>query len=293
MTAPPDFINTGGFYSQPPPVFEEEHQRYSAARSSSPFTSSSDGYNYGPQEIPTYSKNEPSPAFVQPPYQRSFASNSFGYRPPIPSNAPASSWQNVNLGGEFITEPAVNIARAYGEQLAQQGKEKRWNKEDTRTGSYKSPRHDVNCTDLYIPRKFSPEQLGLLSSTVVAWLVFENIAFVLTRYILAISDAILFFETLAFTGYKYVGMIVSLFLYLLGGRSMYFSSLGYCAFAVTFFLVRTMKVFMLDSINIEDGRKRKIYLLLFIILTQPFIMWWLTSSLIASDVPVEIVSKSL
>uniref|UniRef100_A0A0M3I128 Bestrophin homolog n=1 Tax=Ascaris lumbricoides TaxID=6252 RepID=A0A0M3I128_ASCLU len=48
--------------------------------------------------------------------------------------------------------------------------------------------------------------------------------------------------------------------------------------------LRTVKNFVLDiqsMYSYDEGKKRKLYLLLFISFTQPFIMWWLTSDVTA------------
>lgn len=45
------------------------------------------------------------------------------------------------------------------------------------------------------------------------------------------------------------------------------------------FKLRTVKTFLMDVQNTYSehaGKKRKMYLMLFIALTQPFLMWWLT-----------------
>jgi len=159
------------------------------------------------------------------------------------------------------------------------------------------PRYDVNAPDLYIPvmaivtyvlvaglllgmqDRFSPEQLGILASTSLAWLLFENVLVLITKYVMNVSQSLRTWDTLAFCGYKYIGMIFSLVVYLFGGSFAYYCALGYCSLAIVFFLIRTVKSFVLENFSGSDGKKRKLYLLLFISLTQPFIMWWLTSSL--------------
>uniref|UniRef100_A0A915PXR2 Protein YIF1 n=1 Tax=Setaria digitata TaxID=48799 RepID=A0A915PXR2_9BILA len=137
------------------------------------------------------------------------------------------------------------------------------------------PRSDVNAPDLYIPlmayvtyilvsgfvlgtqKRFTPEQLGIITTNALAYLVFENLIIVITR------------------------MNVCLLAFVLGGKAFYYWVLVYMSFAVVFFLLRTVKTFLLDVQNTYSeygGKKRKIYLMLFIAFTQPFLMWWLTSS---------------
>lgn len=94
-----------------------------------------------------------------------------------------------------------------------------------------------------------------------------------------LSNALGFWHSLAYSSYKYVGMVVSLLGYLIFGKSVYNFVLLYCAIAIVFFLLRAVKCFIMDSPNYydeNDRKKRKLYLILFITFTQPLIMWWLT-----------------
>ncbi|TKR89783.1 hypothetical protein L596_013833 [Steinernema carpocapsae] len=161
-------------------------------------------------------------------------------------------------------------------------------------------RLDVNAPDLYIPlmafityvlvsgfvlgtqNRFSPEQLGMLTSNALIYLIIENVIVLITKYVMNISQALSVWHSLAFTTYKYPGMILSIIMFLLGGKTAYYATLAYTSFAIVFFLLRTIKTFILDSPQLYDshdgGRKRRLYLILFICFSQPFIMWLLTSS---------------
>jgi len=225
----------------------------------------------------------------------------------------------------------MNMARAYGEQFAEQSKQKmekiismgrlkhyfdvdnayvgkklakilfpfvhtNWAVVGNSESEPPKPRFDVNANDLYIPLmaiityilvagwilgtqdRFSPEQLGLISSSLLAWLFAENLLVMLTKYIISISNALCIWDVLSYTGYKYVGMIISLFAYAIGDHFVYYCVLGYTSLAAVFFLIRSVKSYVLDSSSYEAGRKRKLYLVLFIALTQPFVMWWVTRS---------------
>ncbi|VDD87082.1 unnamed protein product [Enterobius vermicularis] len=165
------------------------------------------------------------------------------------------------------------------------------------------PRMDINAPDLYIPimafttyvlvsgivlgtqGRFTPEQLGIITTNALIYLVLENILLLITKYVMNISQALSFWHTLAYSSYKYLGMVVSLLAFLLGGKTPYYGVLGYTSVAIVFFLLRTVKNFVLDVQNMyshDAARKRKLYLLLFISFTQPFIMWWLTSGVTTS-----------
>ena len=98
-------------------------------------------------------------------------------------------------------------------------------------------------------------------------------------------------HSLAYSTYKFVGMIICLAMFMAGGKTSYYCTLAYTAAALSFFLVekfifekfmyfqlRTVKNFVFDSNHFsgDDGRKRKLILILFILISQPLIMWWLT-----------------
>uniref|UniRef100_A0AAF5PV38 Protein YIF1 n=3 Tax=Wuchereria bancrofti TaxID=6293 RepID=A0AAF5PV38_WUCBA len=161
------------------------------------------------------------------------------------------------------------------------------------------PRLDVNAPDLYIPlmayvtyilisgfvlgiqKRFTPEQLGIITTNALAYLIFENLIIIITRYIMNISESLTFWHSLAYSSYKFVGMNICLLVFILGGKSFYYWVLAYISFAIVFFLLRTVKTFLMDvqnTYNEYGGKKRKIYLMLFIAFTQPFLIWWLTSS---------------
>ncbi|OZC12359.1 Hrf1 family protein [Onchocerca flexuosa] len=167
------------------------------------------------------------------------------------------------------------------------------------------PRSDVNAPDLYIPlmayvtyvlisgfvlgtqKRFTPEQLGIITTNALAYLIFENLIIIITRYIMNISESLTFWHSLAYSSYKFVGMNVCLLVFILGGKSFYYWVLAYVSFATVFFLLRTVKTFLMDvqnTYNEYGGKKRKIYLMLFVAFIQPFLMWWLTSS-VTSYIP--------
>ncbi|VDM58961.1 unnamed protein product [Angiostrongylus costaricensis] len=156
---------------------------------------------------------------------------------------------------------------------------------------------DINAPDLYIPLmafityiivsgfvlgtqgRFSPEMLGILTSNAFIWIIIENIVIFVSKYVMNISESLSVWHSLAYSTYKFFGMIICLLMFMAGGKAFYYCTLFYTTLALVFFLLRTVKNFVLDSHHFggEDGRKRKLALILFILITQPFIMWWLTS----------------
>ncbi|KAI8424704.1 hypothetical protein MSG28_006659 [Choristoneura fumiferana] len=76
------------------------------------------------------------------------------------------------------------------------------------------PRYDLNAPDLYLPamgyHRFSPEQIGMQASSALAYIIFEMILYLVTLYITNTSTNLKTLDLVAFSGYKYIPMIVSL-----------------------------------------------------------------------------------
>nr|CAG4650375.1 EOG090X0ATU [Sida crystallina] len=159
------------------------------------------------------------------------------------------------------------------------------------------PRDEVNAPDLYIPtmafvtyvlvggvslgmqNQFTPEVLGMQASTAMVWAVIEVLAIWLILYIMNIQTNLAVLDILAFTSYKYVGMIATIVTsFLVPGA--YHLALVYASSALMFFLIRSLKVQVLPESSHEAqfsrGSKRRTYLLLLIAVLQPILMWWLT-----------------
>ncbi|VDM43415.1 unnamed protein product [Toxocara canis] len=165
------------------------------------------------------------------------------------------------------------------------------------------PRYDVNAPDLYIPLmafityilisgfvlgvqgRFTPEQLGIITTNAMVYLLLENIIIHIMKYVMNVSESVRVWHWLAYSSYKYVSMNICLLAFLVGGSVFYYSALTYTSLAVVLFLLRTVNSFLLDVHNTcnscDEGKKRKLGLLLFISFTQPFIIWWLTSGVTA------------
>lgn len=166
-----------------------------------------------------------------------------------------------------------------------------------------APRLDVNAPDLYIPvmafvtyilaagtalgtqNRFTPEQLGITSSTALVWMFIEVAVLLFSLYILNLTTDIKYLDLIAYCGYKYVGMILTLLAGMLFARIGYYVVLAWCSVSIAFFLVRSLKMAIVphsDHEGFSRGGKRRMYMLLIIALAQPVFMWWLTSHLIAS-----------
>uniref|UniRef100_F6YQG1 Protein YIF1 n=1 Tax=Equus caballus TaxID=9796 RepID=F6YQG1_HORSE len=117
------------------------------------------------------------------------------------------------------------------------------------------PRRDLNAPDLYIPtmafityvllagialgiqKRFSPEVLGLCASTALVWVVMEVLALLLGIYLATVRSDLSTFHLLAYSGYKYVGMILSVLTGLLFGSDGYYVALAWTSSALMYFLV--------------------------------------------------------
>jgi len=157
------------------------------------------------------------------------------------------------------------------------------------------PRFEVNAPDLYIPlmafityilvagvslgmqQKFSPEMLGIQTSSALGWLILELLIFTGCTYV--IQTDLKTFDLMAFCSYKFVGMILVLVSCMLGGKTAYYAALGYFGLTLIVFLIRTLKVQIYSVTSHEHvvgGNKRRLYLLLSLACVQPILMWWLT-----------------
>ena len=90
------------------------------------------------------------------------------------------------------------------------------------------PRDDLNSPDMYIPvmafvtyillsamlagfrGSFHPELLGSITTTAIAVIVFEIVCLKLAMYILSISNDSQLLDLVAYSGYKFVGIILTL-----------------------------------------------------------------------------------
>uniref|UniRef100_H3C496 Protein YIF1 n=1 Tax=Tetraodon nigroviridis TaxID=99883 RepID=H3C496_TETNG len=168
-----------------------------------------------------------------------------------------------------------------------------------------TPRQDVNAPDLYIPtmafityillagmalgiqKRFSPEVLGLCASTALVWIIIEVLVMLLCLYLLTVHSDLSTFDLLAYSGYKYVGMIFTMLCGLLFGSDGYFVGLAWSSCALMFFIVRSLKMKIVASLSSDSmgaGSSAKPHLRLYITVAtavfQPIIIYWLTSHLI-------------
>ncbi|CAG5990043.1 unnamed protein product [Menidia menidia] len=252
--------------------------------------------------------------------------NSQGYYTPgYNMGAPSNDMQGGANVNNMFTDPMANAAMMYGSSLANQGKDivhkeigrfmsvnklKYFFAVDTKYVLKKlmilmfpythqdwevryhrdtplTPRQDVNAPDLYIPCKFSPEVLGLCASTALVWVIIEVLVMLLSLYLLTVHSDLSTFDLVAYSGYKYVGMIFTVLCGLLFGSDGYYVALAWSSCALMFFIVRSLKMKILPSISSDSmgmGSSAKPQLRLYITVAtavfQPIIIYWLTSHLV-------------
>lgn len=168
-----------------------------------------------------------------------------------------------------------------------------------------TPRHDVNAPDLYIPtmafityillagmalgiqKRFSPEVLGLCASTALVWIIIEVLVMLLCLYLLTVHTDLSTFDLVAYSGYKYVGMIFTVFCGLVFGSDGYYVALAWSSCALMFFIVRSLKMKILSSFSADSmgaGASAKprfrLYITLALAAFQPIIIYWLTAHLV-------------
>ncbi|XP_060935921.1 protein YIF1A [Limanda limanda] len=168
-----------------------------------------------------------------------------------------------------------------------------------------TPRQDVNAPDLYIPtmafityilltgmalgiqQRFSPEVLGLCASTALVWIIIEVLVMLLSLYLLTVHSDLSTFDLIAYSGYKYVGMIFTVLCGLLFGSDGYYVALAWSSCALMFFIVRSLKMKILPSISHDTmgtGSSTKpqfrLYITVATAVFQPIIIYWLTSHLV-------------
>lgn len=133
------------------------------------------------------------------------------------------------------------------------------------------PRDDLNSPDMYIPvmalvtyillsamlagfrGNFHPELLGSITTTAIAVIVFEIICLKMAMYILSISNDSQLLDLVAYSGYKFVGIIVTLVAseILTPGRGtggwVGWTVFTYTFLANAFFLLRSLKYVLLPD----------------------------------------------
>lgn len=121
------------------------------------------------------------------------------------------------------------------------------------TSIFLPPRDDLNSPDMYIPvmalvtyillstvlaglrGSFHPELLGSITTTAIAVVIFEIVLLKVAMYILNITNDSQLLDLIAYSGYKFVGIIVTLALAeVLSGGNGTGGVIGWSVFLYTF-----------------------------------------------------------
>ncbi|KAJ7990343.1 hypothetical protein DPEC_G00299320 [Dallia pectoralis] len=167
-----------------------------------------------------------------------------------------------------------------------------------------APRFDINAPDLYIPamgfityilvaglafgtqNRFSPEILGMQASSALVWLIMEVLAVLLSLYLVTVNTDLTTIDLVAFSGYKYVGMIVGVVAGLLFGPTGYYLAMFWCCISIFVFTIRTLRLKLLSEaaaqgVSVRRSRNQlRMYLTMSIAAAQPIFMYWLTYHLV-------------
>ncbi|PIL27254.1 hypothetical protein GSI_10398 [Ganoderma sinense ZZ0214-1] len=161
------------------------------------------------------------------------------------------------------------------------------------------PREDLNSPDLYIPlmalvtyillaalhsglnARFHPEILGVTASKAIAVVLLDLVFVKGGCYLLNIPGGLSsqFLDLLAYGGYKFVGVIITLIAGLLGfGRTLYLLVFVYTFLSTAFFLLRSLRSMVLPDASATAAavnpsqRSRRITFLFLVAVSQIFYM---------------------
>ncbi|XP_031327533.1 protein YIF1B-B isoform X2 [Photinus pyralis] len=186
-----------------------------------------------------------------------------------------------------------------------------WSVKYEQGGDPIQPRFEVNAPDLYIPtmayftyilvtglmlgmqQRFTPEQIVMQASSALAWCIVELVVYSCTRYIINLQIGLHTMDLLAYSGYKYVGIIAIILISLVSGHNGYYALFLYVNLALMFFLIRSLTGPILQEKQVQyygeapaPRNKRRLYFLLLIIISQPALSWWLSYHLLPPNTPV-------
>ena len=129
--------------------------------------------------------------------------------------------------------------------------------------------------------KFTPETLGITSSSALAWGIIELLVHIITLYVMNLDTSLRYLDLLAYCSYKYVGINAALLASLVFKRLGFYTVLVYYSISLGFFLIRSLKLRVIPEGHYSaTGNKRRLYFILFVAGIQPFLMWWLSYHLI-------------
>lgn len=131
--------------------------------------------------------------------------------------------------------------------------------------------------------KFSPEQLGMLSSSALICLTLEVGLMVFLLNIFNVKTWYSFLHYVAFSGYKFVPIIAAMLISLPFKSTGYFITIAYTTLALGYYFIKSFHI-AIESSNHDDfdhkTSKTGVYIVGLFSLFQPLIMFWLSYHLI-------------
>ncbi|KAL0476705.1 yif1b-b [Acrasis kona] len=167
--------------------------------------------------------------------------------------------------------------------------------------TFSTPR-DPNEPDLYIPfmafltyilltcyimgieNRFTPDLLAATASTSIFVNLIEISLVKLGFYILSVPTNIPFLDMCAYSGYKYVGIVLSIFAGNIFGGVGYFPMLAFTSIGTCYFMVKTLRragVQNEDSslrVRFDHNTAKRNYFVVIVALLQPLFMFFLSYS---------------
>lgn len=143
---------------------------------------------------------------------------------------------------------------------------------ETGIGEFQPPRDDLNAPDLYIPAmafvtyillaalqsglqsRFHPEIFGLVATKAIVVLLLDFLFVKGGCYLLGVQSSSPIVDLLAYGGYKFVGVIATLMVGLIGlSRTLYSVAFVYTFLANAFFLLRSLRSVVLPDAGATPG----------------------------------------
>ncbi|KAJ7583680.1 protein transporter yif1 [Mycena floridula] len=239
------------------------------------------------------------------------ATAQFGLQLGSSAVAAGQDYMQKNFGGRFVSvKKNFDVSNSYVIQKLRlvlfPWRHKPWSRRILRSEhgqvEWQSPRHDLNSPDLYIPLmafvtyillcafhsglqdQFDPRILGESASVAFMVVLIDFCVMNLGCYILNVQGPSSLMDLMAYTGYKFVGVILMIVVgFVQQGRTLWYILFLYFFSANAFFLLRSLRSVVLPDPSINPNstatlspsqrRKRIIFLFLEAVFCQILYMF--------------------
>ncbi|KAI0251066.1 YIF1-domain-containing protein [Lactifluus subvellereus] len=282
------------FIPEPPstPASPQGYQRYAssplASQSNSQHFPHGTAYPQFPHQPPHLAplQNHPAPAHGMPDFSSwgiDGTTAQFGMQLGQNAVAAGQSYVQRNLGGLIpVThlKHHFNVSNSYVIRKLRlvvfPWRHRPWTRKmrrsETGIGEFQPPRDDLNAPDLYIPTmafvtyillaalqsglqsRFHPEIFGIVATKAIVVLLFDFLFVKGGCYLLGVQGSSPIVDLLAYAGYKFVGVIATLLVGLVGpSRTLYSIMFIYTFLANAFFLLRSLRSVVLPDAGATPG----------------------------------------